>query len=59
MRALRARRGLTQEEFAVAIGMDVSYSASCERGQRDVGLLALARIAAGFGLTVSRLLKFD
>ena len=59
MRALRVRRKMTQEAFARAIGMDASYYASCERGQRDVGLLALARIAAGFGLTVSRLLKFD
>lgn len=47
-RNLRARRqalGLTQEEFAHAIGVHRTYLGDVERGERNISLRRLERIA--------------
>lgn len=56
-KALRAESGRSQEAFANAIGMDRSYYASIEAGRRNVTLANMAKIAAGFGVTLSGLLE--
>lgn len=56
-RALRAIDGSSQEAFANRIGMDRSYYASIETGMRNVTLLNMAKIAEGFGISLSELLK--
>ncbi len=56
-KALRAESGMSQEAFANAIGMDRSYYASIETGRRNVTLANMAKIAAGFGVTLSVLLE--
>lgn len=56
-RTLRDETGLSQEAFANSIGMDRSYYASIECGCRNVTLLNMAKIAAGFGVTLSELLR--
>ena len=53
VRDLRAQLGVGQEDFARMIGMDRSYYASIETGRRNVTLKMLAKIADGFGITLS------
>lgn len=50
---LRTAEGLSQERFALRIGMDRTYLASIEVGQRNITLLNLAKIANGFDMTLS------
>lgn len=50
---LRATSGVSQEQFALRIGMDRTYLASIEVGQRNVTLQNLAKIANGFDMTLS------
>lgn len=50
---LRAVRDVSQERFANKIGMDRTYLASIEVGQRNVTLQNLAKIANGFDMTLS------
>ena len=47
------RRRLSQERFALKIGMDRTYLASIEVGGRNVTLQNLAKIANGFDMTLS------
>lgn len=50
---LRAINDVSQERFANKIGMDRTYLASIEVGQRNVTLQNLAKIANGFDMTLS------
>ena len=50
---LRAVPEVSQERFANKIGMDRTYLASIEVGQRNVTLQNLAKIANGFDMTLS------
>lgn len=50
---LRAAEDISQERFANKIGMDRTYLASIEVGQRNVTLQNLAKIANGFDMTLS------
>ena len=56
-RQLRERTGLSQEKFALLIDMDRSYYASIETGTRNVTLVNMAKIARGFGVSLSELLE--
>lgn len=53
IKELRARDEISQERFALAIGMDRTYLASIEVGQRNVTLQNLAKIANGFNMSLS------
>lgn len=55
-RELRDRTGLSQEKFALSIGMDRSYYASIEVGIRNVTLVNMNKIARGYGISLSELL---
>lgn len=54
---LREKEGVSQERFALRIDMDRSYLASIETGRRNVTLLNLAKIAKGFNVSLSELLR--
>jgi transcriptional regulator with XRE-family HTH domain len=56
VRQLRVKRGWTQVVFAEKLGLDRSYIADIERGNRNVSLMNVEVIARGFGLSLSRLL---
>ena len=58
-RQLRTAAGVSQEAFAHAAGIDRSYYGSIERGERNVSLDNICRIAAGLGVPPLELLRFD
>lgn len=57
IRDLRKERGLSQEKFALSIGMDRTYFASVESGNRNISLLNIEKIANGFDITLEELFK--
>lgn len=56
VRALRATRRWTQAELGTLAGMDRTYTGSIERGERNVSLSNLVRLADAFSLTLSEFL---
>jgi len=52
---LRKKTGLSQEKFALQIGMDRTYFASVEGGKRNISIRNLEKIANGLGISLSQL----
>jgi transcriptional regulator with XRE-family HTH domain len=48
---------MSQEDLALACGLDRTYIGGIERGERNVGVLNLARIARAIGISISDLLS--
>lgn len=57
VRAERERLGVSQEELADRAGMHRTYLGGVERGERNVGLLNMIRIANALGVAPSSLLR--
>jgi transcriptional regulator with XRE-family HTH domain len=57
IRELRNKTGLSQEKFALKIGMDRTYFASVELGKRNIALKNIKKIANGLGVTLSELFE--
>lgn len=57
IRRHRTSRGLSQEAFALEINMDRTYFAGVERGERNVSIDNIERIALGLGIEPFALLK--
>ncbi len=55
IKKLREERGLSQEKFALSIGMDRTYYASVEAGKRNISLKNIYKIAEGVDVPVSTL----
>ena len=55
IRLLRQQTGLSQEKFALKIGMDRTYYASVENGKRNIALINIEKIAKGLNVTISDL----
>ena len=58
-KAIRARRqamGLSQDDFADRIKMHRAYYSAIERGEKNITLTTLARVAAGLATPLSELL---
>jgi len=58
LRALRKERELTQQELADQAGMNGRYYAMVERGQKNVSLETMKKIADGLGVDVCELFRF-
>ena len=58
VRALRKARGLSQEAFALKSGIDRSYMGSVERGERNVALINICKIADALGVSPAELMEF-
>jgi transcriptional regulator with XRE-family HTH domain len=59
-RALRQRRhklGVSQEEFADMCGLDRTYIGGIERGERNVALVNLEKIARAFKVSMLDLFR--
>ncbi len=59
IRALRERRGLTQEDFAARCGISVSFASLLERGERSPSHETLVQVAAALGLPLWELLRLE
>lgn len=56
VREVRHSRGWSQEQLADLSGIHRTYVSSLERGQRNVSVLTLSRIAKGLRVTAAFLL---
>lgn len=59
-RVLRARRrkvGLSQEEFADLCGLDRTYVGGIERGERNLGLVNIEKLARVLKISLSELFR--
>jgi len=57
IREARKAKGLSQESLALEAGLDRSYVGGVERGERNIAVLNLARIAKALGIPVSSLVR--
>jgi transcriptional regulator with XRE-family HTH domain len=57
IRKARQKKGISQEALAHLVNMDRSYVSGLERGEFNVSVLALARIARALGVSVAALLE--
>jgi transcriptional regulator with XRE-family HTH domain len=56
IRASRIERGYTQEAFAAHAGIDRAYYGAVERGESNLTIKTLLRLAAGLNVTAAELL---
>lgn len=57
VRHLRKEEGYSQEGFAYACELDRTYMGGIERGERNVALRNIERIAETLGITLAELLE--
>ena len=58
IRAIRAQKGLSQEDVALISGLDRSYLGGIERGQHNVAVINLQKIASALDVEVGQLFDF-
>jgi len=59
VRELRVERGWSQEHLADVVGLDRSYIGGVERGERNISLGNICRIADGLDVTIRDLMDID
>ena len=57
VRALRGARGLSQEELARKAGLHRTYVGGIERGERNISLINIEKLAMALGVSLESLLK--
>lgn len=57
IKKLRNELGLSQEKFALSIGMDRTYYSSVESGKRNISIQNIEKIAKGLNISISELFK--
>lgn len=57
VRSLRRKRGYSQESFAAACGLDRTYMGGIERGERNLALRNIHRIAQTLDVTLAELMR--
>jgi transcriptional regulator with XRE-family HTH domain len=58
VRELRLKKGITsQMDLALKAGLDRAYIGGVERGERNIALVNIEKIAKALGLSVEELLK--
>jgi transcriptional regulator with XRE-family HTH domain len=55
MRELRKRKGFSQETLALVCELDRTYVGGVERGERNISLINIHKIAAALGVSVTEL----
>ena len=56
LRELRRKAELSQEDLALEAGLDRTYVSSVERGERNISLQNIAKLAKALGARAARLL---
>jgi transcriptional regulator with XRE-family HTH domain len=59
VKELRKKRGLTLEEFAERSGVSRAMISKLERGEKNPTLVVAAKLAEGFGVTLSQLVGME
>jgi len=59
IRMCRIELGLSQEKLAFASDLDRSYIGSVERGERNIAVINLSKIATSLNMTISELLQIE
>ncbi len=59
IRALRQELGFSQEAFADEVGIDRSYLGGIERGEHNIAIMNIVKIANTLNLEVSKLLDLS
>jgi Predicted transcription factor, homolog of eukaryotic MBF1 len=59
IREIRKQKGWSQEELADHAGFHYSYIGSVERGQRNISLTNLEKVASTLGVDVHQLFDFS
>lgn len=54
---LRRKRGFSQEEFAHECGFHRSYMGAVERGEKNITIQMIEKIAKALGITLAELFK--
>jgi transcriptional regulator with XRE-family HTH domain len=57
VRARRRKLGVSQEEFAEMCGLDRTYVGGIERGERNLSLVNIEKIAQTFKISLSELFR--
>jgi transcriptional regulator with XRE-family HTH domain len=57
IREIRERKGLSQESVALSSGIDRSYLGGVERGEHNVALINIAKIASALDVQIKDLFK--
>lgn len=57
IRELRLSKGISQEKLALLAEVDRSYVGRVERGDNNVAVLTLARLASALDLSVAKLMQ--
>ena len=57
VRELRLARGLSQDAFADLCGLDRTYAGGVERGERNLSLKNISRIAQALEVPISELMR--
>ncbi len=57
IKEIRIQNNFSQESFALKIGMDRTYYASVESGNRNISIQNIKKIADGFNLSLEELFK--
>jgi transcriptional regulator with XRE-family HTH domain len=57
LRALRLQSGMSQEDLALESGLDRSYVGGVERGERNISLLNIVKLAGSLRTTPAELMK--
>ena len=57
VRELRTKKGFSQEALALEASLDRSYVGGVERGERNISLVNIHRIAKALNVTASQLLE--
>lgn len=57
LRALRLDKGLSQEALALTSELDRTYIGGIERGERNVSLINIHKIARALGITPKELMQ--
>jgi DNA-binding XRE family transcriptional regulator len=56
IRTFRVTKNISQEKLALMAGVDRSYFGRVERGDNNMAVLTLVKIAAALGITVAELM---